>query len=118
LTVEPGPQRRRDDGNIEVTLLVSVPFSRLVLLPRGDDYEGRLEVFVQVMDSDGGQSPISQSPVPLRIPRQYFEAAQAERFTYELPLLMRPGQHVVAVGLRDELAAASAFVRRHVAVDG
>lgn len=37
---------------------------------------------------------------------------------YTASLLMRRGRHVVAVGLRDEMSGATAFVRRAVVVGG
>ena len=52
------------------------------------------------------------------IPAAEIDLARTKSFVYAAELLMRPGLQEVAVGLRDELAGESSFVREVVRVGG
>ncbi|MCP4201437.1 MAG: VWA domain-containing protein [bacterium] len=114
--VDLGAQRRREDGLYLVTLLVRVPFDEVVLIPQGGEHRARVRVFISAMDEEGGISPVEQAPIPIRIPSEHLEAALEESLVYETQLVMRPGRHKVAIGLRDDLGHTSSFVSRYLVV--
>jgi len=116
VTFEVETQERREEGLFLVTLLIRVPFDRLTLVPQGEQYRGQLRVFVSVMDEKGAMSPVERSDVPVRIPAEYLQAALGDSLTYETSLVMRPGRHRVAIGLRDDLGYTDSFVTGYVAV--
>ncbi len=116
VALDVGAQSRRDDGLYLVTLLVRIPLGKVVTVLGGDSYRGRLRLFLTAMDEDGGTSPVEQAPIPIEIPRPHLDAALRQSLTYETQLLMRPGHHRVAVGLRDELGGTSSFSSRRVTV--
>lgn len=89
---------------------VEVPIGSLVLVPRGDSHEARLRLFIAALDAEGDASPVQEVTVPISIPNDEVETARKQLYRYSLPLLMRPGPHRVAVGLRDELGGQEAFV--------
>ena len=68
------------------------------------------------MDEGGDVSDIQQAVVPIEIPATELEEALGKHYTYETGLLMRPGRHAVAVGVRDEMGATSSFVTGQVDV--
>jgi hypothetical protein len=112
LQVAVGAARPRGDGYFLVPLEVGIPLSRVTLVPQGEVYRGQLRVVVAVVDVDGETSPPEQSTVPLEIPAADLEAAREKNFVYAVELLSRPGEHELAIGVRDELAGETAFVRR------
>jgi VWFA-related protein len=99
-----------EDRFYRVGVDVEVPIGSLVLVPRGDNHEARLRLFVSALDNDGDSSPVQQVVVPISIPSDEIETARGQYYRYTLPLLMRPGPHKVAVGVRDELGGAESFV--------
>ena len=105
-----------DRGNYRVPVEVRIPLGRVALLPQGDQHHGRLRVSVAVMDDDGETSTPSQQPFPVSVPSDELAAAQQTFYTYSAELLMRPGQHQVAVGVSDELGGETTFLRRAVRV--
>jgi VWFA-related protein len=89
---------------------VEVPIGSLVLVPRGDTHEARLRLYIAARDGEGDSSPVQQVTVPISIPNDEVEKARGQLYRYSLPLLMRPGPHRVAVGLRDDLGGQESFV--------
>lgn len=112
LEVTVGAGRPRGDGYYLVPLEVGIPLGRVTLVPQGEVYRGQLRVVVAVVDRDGGTSPPEQATIPLEIPAAEIDAARSKNFVYAVNLLSRPGEQEVAIGVRDELAGETAFVRR------
>ena len=109
-------QPREDRRTWIVPVDVEVPLDRIALIPRAGTHEGRLRLYVAAIDERGDASPVQQVAVPISIPDADIEAARGQTYRYTVPLLMRGGQHRVAVGLRDELGAQESFVIEDVTV--
>jgi VWFA-related protein len=109
--------KRRNDGFYLVPIRVRVPLGKLALVPREDTYEGRIRVWVGALD-EHGTSPIQQVPVPISIPADEIDHARQQDYVYSITLLLRSGEQKVAVGVRDDLAAETAFITRRVVLQG
>jgi VWFA-related protein len=118
IDLEVGAARRHEQGDFEVPILVRIPLGKVVLIPRGELHRASLKLFFSAMDEKGGISDVQHSEVPIEIPSEELETARKKYYTYEVRLLMRAGQHRVAVGVRDEIGAESSFVTRQVQVGG
>ncbi|MEM7479808.1 MAG: VWA domain-containing protein [Acidobacteriota bacterium] len=106
----------REDRYFLVPVEVHIPLAQLAMVPQQGARHARLRVAVSVINSDGDTSVPEQTVVPVTVPDADWETAQRQNFVYEAQLLMRRGTHEVAIGLRDELAGESSFVRRSVSV--
>ena len=117
---DPGPdgQLRREDGNFMVTVLVRIPIANVTLVPVGDHFEPRVTVYVQVLDRKGKTSSVSEQFLQLKeIKAEDLERVLVESFwTYELKLLMEPGEQKIAIGVRDDLNAEVSLLTRFVDV--
>ncbi len=111
-----GQQTSHEEGNFLVDLVVEIPIEKVTLVPRREFHEGRVVLFVAAMDADGGVSPVQEQAVPIRIPEPQLDHARGEIFHYGLRLLMRPGDHRIGVGVRDEIGAGTSFISRTVRV--
>jgi len=117
IKLEIGAGERRDrGGHYLVPVRVRIPLSKLTLVPLEGTYEGRVRLFVAALDHEGDKSAVQESPVPISIPANQFDPDGDQTFVYTMELLMRDGSHEVAVGMRDDLAAVTSFVRRRVRV--
>lgn len=103
-------------GNYLVPVTVKIPIGEMALLPSGTEHQGRMRVALAVQDGDGDRSPPSQEPFTVRVPDAQIEQARGDYFTYTATLLMRRGIHHVAVGVSDEIAGTSSFLRQPVRV--
>ncbi len=110
------PLQPQDDGNYLLPIQVSVPFRRVTLVPKEGVHLGRLRLVLAVIDEEGATSPLEGVPLPLEIPDHAVEQVLRQDVSYTAALLMRPGVHYVAVGVRDDLSGETAIVRQAVRV--
>ncbi len=102
-------QVKQPDGSYLVTVLVTVPLSRLALLPQGQVHEGTLSMWLAAKDADG--QSITQAPkqtFPVRIPNEKLLTVLGQSAGYTYQLRMKTGPKKVAVCLRDEIGQADA----------
>ncbi len=92
------------------------PLEAIALLPEGDDFLGRVQLTIGARDMDGRTSEMQSQEHLVRIPADQIESARDERFTIELQLLLREGQHRVAVGLLDQVTRQASYERIVVTV--
>jgi hypothetical protein len=107
---------RRADGHYMQPIQVKIPIGKVVLVPREKTHEGAVRLFFAVMDSEGGTSEVQQARVPITVPNGEVATARGKFYVYSVTLLMRGGEHRVAVGARDDVAAESSFLSRSVQV--
>lgn len=107
-----------EKGEAVVPMIVEIPLSRVVLVPRGGSYAGRLQLYVAVADTQERFSPLQEVPVQIEIPAEELERALHHAYRYEIKLKMRTGGQRVAVGVYDEIGATESFVSESVAVGG
>jgi VWFA-related protein len=111
-----GEPTAREDGYFLVPVLVKIPLSKLVLVPRDQTQEARVRLYIAAMDDQGGVSDVQQVPLPISIPAGDVQAAMGKHYAYSVNLLMRRGDQKVAVGVRDDVAGESSFVSRTLRV--
>lgn len=103
------PRRPTERGHL-VAVEIAIPMSRLVFVPRGETQVSRLHLFISAEHEGGTTSPVEQVRVPIEIPTAKLELAMQHEYRLRHQLLMAPGRHRVAVGIRDELGAGSSVV--------
>ena len=114
--VDFGPPQQNEGKKKEwlVPIIVKFPIAKLALVPGENFHEGRVSIYVAAQDPNGNVSPIQKMPAPVRIPNDQLLTAMSQVAGYRMTLLMRPGEHRVAVTVRDELAdVKSATVAAH-----
>ena len=99
---------------------IGFPFESIALVPEGEDFVGRVVVFVAVRDEKGRQSDLQRRDHEIRIPQVDFEAHRNDRSVFELPLLMRPGSVRIVIGVMDRLTRQTSYstIHRSVSSDG
>jgi VWFA-related protein len=96
---------------LEVETTVKFPIANLVLLPREHYHEGKVNLFLSTRDRRGRSSEVVRVAVPIRVPNEQLLSVLSQTAAYKTKLLMRPEEHTVAVGLRDELGNADSAIR-------
>ncbi|HYG64266.1 MAG TPA: VWA domain-containing protein [Thermoanaerobaculia bacterium] len=92
-----------EKGKNTVQLTVKLPMSKLVLLPQGQFHEGKVTIFMAVRDTQGRSSPVTEVKLPIRVPNDQLLTSLGQLAGYRAKLALRPVEHTVAVGVRDEL---------------
>ena len=110
--LEVGQARPSQDGLFHVPVKVGIPLDNVTLVPRSDHYFGKARLYFGAIDEKDGISDVNDLELPIQIPADRFDEAQGQYYPFETTLLMRGGPHQLAVGIRDELGAASSYVRK------
>ncbi|HEX2644372.1 MAG TPA: VWA domain-containing protein [Thermoanaerobaculia bacterium] len=97
-----GERAAPQPGKREVSLLVTFPMAKLVLLPQDQFHEGKVTVMVGARDDQGRTSDLLQVNVPVRVPNAQMSQAQDQTVAYRATLLLRNIAHTLVVSVRDE----------------
>jgi VWFA-related protein len=118
VSVEVGDQTPGPAGSVSVPIRLKIPLFKLAIINHeaAGIFEGSLRLFVATRTSDGGNSPLRQVAVPIRIPRKGVLDAMGQFYLYTLTLELKPGPQQVAVAVRDEIAATTSYLSRAVTV--
>jgi hypothetical protein len=116
VSVDLGAQSPATDGNILVPVRVRIPMGNVVLLPRGEFYEGRVRLYFGATDEEGRDAPMQELPLDLRIPESSIDLARRDEVARVIDATMRPGPHKLVVAVRDEISEDRSVVGRFVMV--
>ncbi|HVR28806.1 MAG TPA: VWA domain-containing protein [Thermoanaerobaculia bacterium] len=114
MRIQFGRPKPRSDGNYDAPVYLQIPFAKLTLVPGGGEHRGRLRIFFAAKDEQDKATEVQEIPVDISIPSDRIAETEGKHYTYGLELTMERGYHDLAIGLRDELGAQYAFVRRGV----
>jgi VWFA-related protein len=103
-------ERPHGKGQFEVSLLVRLPMAKLTLVPQAGNHEGQVRIFVGARDTEGRMSDINEIVLPIRIADDKLRSVESQNVGTRVTLLLRPGRHTLAVGVRDELANTDSTV--------
>ena len=95
---------------------LSFPLRNIALVPQGDDYVGRVSLFIAARDTRGKQSDVVRQEHEVRVAAADYEEAQGERFTIRASLLMESGAFKVSAGLLDQITRQSSYLTSSVLV--
>lgn len=113
--LEIGAGKEQGDS-VMVPVKVRVPVSKLYLQPGEGKRSGRLRLYV-VASGAGATTPVRQTKlVTVEIPEKEAAAGTAREYTHEIAIPLKKGTWAVGVGVRDELAATTSYLRRDFVV--
>lgn len=104
----------REDGNVAVPIDLKIPVANLGLAPRADTMAGSLSLYVTTRAADGKARSVQRVPFDLNIPSERLEQALTDSAHYSLPVVLRPGDRQIAVGIRDNVGGAFSVLRLDV----
>jgi VWFA-related protein len=116
VALEVGEPLALDGTLFSVPIRLSIPIGKLTLVSQGGSHVGRLSIQVGARDRQGKLAPVRAAAIPISIPDAHLAEARGKLFLYEVKMLMRAGDHAVAVGLRDEIGAVASLLRAEVPV--
>jgi len=95
---------------------ISFPIRKVALLPEGDDYVGRVVMFIAVRGVDGKQSDLVRQEHEIRVPSADYEQAQRQNWAIDTQLLLESGRYKIAVALLDPLTRQDSYQTTAAAV--
>jgi hypothetical protein len=88
---------------------LSFPIPSVALVPEGDDYVGRVTLFLAVRDFKGKKSDMIRQEHEVRIPSAFYDDALRKDFTISATMLMEEGDYRVAVAMLDRLTRQASY---------
>jgi len=114
MTSEPPSPMSGDRWTVPVHL--SFPIEKVALLRFGEEYVGRVVLFIGARDLKGRNSEIQRQEHEVRIPAADYEAARNQRFGIDFRLLLDKGQQRISVGLLDQITRRASYDRIVVSI--
>jgi VWFA-related protein len=100
----------------ETLVRIKVPVAKLFLQPNGASRQGQLRLYV-VASGQGSTTPVRQTRlVTVEIPEAEAAAGSKKEYTHEIAIPLKPGYYAIGVGVRDELAATTSYLRREITI--
>jgi hypothetical protein len=109
LDIETGTPAPASEKRWLVPASISFPIRKVALLPEGEEYVGRVVIFIAVRGADGKQSDLVRQEHEVRIPAASYDEAQRRRFIIDTQLLMESGRYRLAVALLDPLTNQDSY---------
>ena len=110
LEISAGAARPTGDDRWILPIEVRFPIASVALLPEGDEYVGRLALFITNRDLKGQQADVQRREFKIRMPPSDYETRRHESYVADLGLLLEAGTHKVVVGLLDPVTRQSSYV--------
>jgi VWFA-related protein len=100
----------------ETLVRIKVPVAKLFLQPNGASRQGQLRLYVAA-SGEGSTTPVRQTKlVTVEVPEAEAAAGSQKDYTHEITIPLKPGYYALGVGIRDELAAGTSYLRREITV--
>ncbi|MEM8931196.1 MAG: VWA domain-containing protein [Acidobacteriota bacterium] len=104
-----------EDDTYTVPIAVTVPLDKLVFLPEDGSHLGRLRMQIVARDAEGRATAFHQKQFQVELDPQLGGVASGEH-TFAVDLEMREGEHIIAVGLRDETGRETSYLAKKLVV--
>jgi VWFA-related protein len=102
----------------ETLVRIKVPVAKLFLQPNGASRQGQLRLYV-VASGEGSTTPVRQTKlVTVDVPEAEAAAGAKKEYTHEISIPLKPGTYALGVGVRDELATTTSYLRREILAGG
>jgi VWFA-related protein len=100
----------------ETLVRIRVPVSKLYLQPGDGSRQGQLRLYV-VASGESSTTPVRQTKlVTVDVPEAEAAAGAKREYTHEISIPLKPGSYALGVGVRDELATTTSYLRREIVV--
>ncbi|HEY4562638.1 MAG TPA: hypothetical protein VIJ36_06645, partial [Thermoanaerobaculia bacterium] len=100
----------------EILVRVKVPVAKLFLQPNGASRQGQLRLYV-VASGESSTTPVRQTKlVTVEVPEAEAAAGSKKEYIHEIAVPLKPGFYALGVGIRDELAATTSYLRREITI--
>lgn len=100
-----------DKTSFVVPIQVRVPLEKLLLQPGEKNLEGRLRIFVVASGKDMVTPVRETKVVKVAVPEADLKSGKVEEYVHEVRITLAPGTYTVGVGVRDEAAATTSYLK-------
>ena len=112
ITVTTGAPAKEGD-RFRVPVQISIAPS-VTLLPQEGQLVGGFDVYIAVGTDGGAMSKVSKAAQPIKIPPTGELSLRSRPMTYDVSIVVRPGESTLSVGVVDQISSTSGFARTKI----
>jgi hypothetical protein len=116
ITLTVGESRPYDRENYLLPIHVSIPLSKMALVPSGEVYQGNYFLYLKILDVSGKTSDMQIQRGSVSVPQKELDSAQKKTWGHPMQLIVVPGGQKIAVGVRDGVSNVTSYVQKNVFV--
>lgn len=116
ITLTVGESRPYDRENYLLPIHVSIPLSKMALVPSGDMYQGNYFLYLKILDVSGKTSDMQIQRGTVSVPQKELDNAQKKNWGHPMQLIVVAGGQKIAVGVRDGVSNQTSYVQKNVFV--
>jgi VWFA-related protein len=105
------PEKEGDRFRIPVQ--ITIP-ATVTLLPQENQLVGGFSVYIAVGTDGGAMSKVSKAEQPIKIPASAENDLRSKPMTYDLSIVVRPGESTLSIGVVDQISSTSGFARTKI----
>jgi VWFA-related protein len=105
------PEKEGDRFRIPVQ--ITIP-PTVTLLPQENQLVGGFNVYIAVGTDGGAMSKISKAQQAIKIPATAEKDLRSKPMTYDLSIVVRPGESTLSIAVVDQISSASGFARTKI----
>jgi hypothetical protein len=109
IQVAPGAWVQMTAEQWMLPVAVAVPVESVAMVAEGEDYVGRVMLFVAARDVHGHKTDVVRKQHELRVPMTEYEGRRRGFFDLHHRLLLSAGRHSLAVGVLDETTGRASY---------
>jgi len=111
-----GDSKPYDRENYVLPVHVSIPLSKLALVPSGEVYQGKYFLYLKILDVSGKSSDMQIQTGSVTVPLKELDSAQKKSWSHALQLIVIPGGQKLAIGVRDGVSNQTSYVQKNLFV--
>jgi hypothetical protein len=84
-----------------LNLKILIPIKNLTLYSEGDEYIGKIKVYIALKDNQNNFSPCHELTEDIRIPARHYEVAMRSSYPYVAEMYVDPGTYAISLAVKD-----------------
>jgi len=104
----------REGDRFRIPLQIAMDSNGVTLLPQEGQMVGGFNVYLAVGTDGGAMSKVSKSPQSVKVPATAEKDLRAKPMTYDMSIVVRPGESTLSVAVVDQISNNSGFARTKI----
>jgi VWFA-related protein len=98
-------------GKVKLTLKVFIPLNKIALVPHQNEYAGKMNIYVALLDSKNKWSDPQEFTQDIKIPNEDYDKALKSYFPHLIELHLRPDDYLISLAIKDVLGSTISYVQ-------
>ncbi len=98
-------------GKVKLTLKVLIPLNKIALIPLADEYMGKMNIYVALLDSSNKWSDPEEFTQDIKIPNEDYDKALKSYFPHLTELHLMPDDYLISLAIKDVFGSTISYIQ-------